>query len=166
MSATKVALPGGGEATLIHRKKTTARALAVAFLDHGNCWIICGLCGSSRRMEKGENYEDASEWLYKHNRNSEHGRGRIPPHSLDELLSQKVLAELLANAAGATSMRDVFTKQRSRLLSKAQLSTILGDDVLANMTLTGNVKVSRCCLSRESRCCVGLTVGSISVLIP
>jgi len=82
---------------------------------------------------------------------------------MDELLSQKSLAELMVEAVGATSTRDGFSKRRSRLLPKSQLLQILGSDVVSSLTLTPNVTVSRCCISREGRCCVGRTPMTVDM---
>ena len=157
MSVSRVALTGGGEVVVIHRRKTSDRALVVVVFTKTTLSLICGLCAASCCLGEGENFEDASEWLHKHSRSLVNGRGKVLPHQLDELLSQKALAELMVEAVGATSTRDVFSKRRSRLLPKSQLLQILGSDVVLSLTLTPNVTVSRCCLSREGRCCVGRT---------
>ena len=163
MSFTQHQLPGGGRATVIHRKLTQGRPLLIHSDLPLNSCFLCGLCGASILLQKGHTLEDASKTFHTHCKNHRHGRGTIPAHPTSEVHSEKILTGLLQITSGATSTRATFEIGRSRLRSTTFLKTVFGEEFLSSLTFTPNVTVSRCCLSREARCCVGRTQMTVDM---
>ena len=156
MSYTTHQMPGGGVATVIHRKASTDKTLLVHFGFRNNSFMICGFCGGGRVFNVGEKPDDASEWMYLHCVNHRKGRGILPAHPGEEMITKKVLTKLLRETSNP-DRESSMGRSRSRLLSEQFLQTILDGSVLQSMTKHRGIVVGYCCLVRADvrvNCCI------------
>ena len=123
MSVSTHHMPGGGIATVLHRRISTEKTLLVHFGFQTNSFMICGFCGAGCVLEEDQNFEDAAKWFVLHCRNLRQGRVAIPSHPREETITEKPLTEIITKTSNSNNVRGFVGRRRGRLISGQLLRT-------------------------------------------
>jgi len=147
-------MPTGGKVYIVHRKLTVDKP-AIVFCDYRETsFSFCGFCGAGCKSRQGENLEDVAQRFVRHCKYGSKD-GCACPHPTAERLSEVALARAMADALPSEGTRHMFRVERAALFHEDFVAGLLGEDVVATLTRTDDVRVCKRCLSRETRCCVG-----------